>query len=194
MSVRDGYLGTSIKGSSIIARIEYIRDKLGAEKIKEILSRLPANEQALLDRTILPSNRYPMELNAHLDQAIAQVLNPRNPVAVYRDLGRASAQRNLKAFHKTFLQGEGPHSVLSRFPAVRRTYYSDGLATYEKLSEKSGRLRIEGAKSHAYADCESTAGYFERAIELVGASSARVELTRCRERDDPHCELGCTWQ
>ena len=72
MSLGDGYLGTSIKGSSIIARIEYVKDKLGTERMEQILSQLPANEQALLARTVLPSNRYPMELNAHLDQAIAQ--------------------------------------------------------------------------------------------------------------------------
>ena len=34
-----------------------------------------------------------------------------------------------------------------------------------------GVLRVAEATSHTLADCESTAGYFERALELVGGSS-----------------------
>jgi predicted hydrocarbon binding protein len=43
-------------------------------------------------------------------------------------------------------------------------------------------------------DCESTAGYFERAIELAGGRQPKVELARCRHRGDDFCEFRCGWE
>lgn len=158
-----------------------------------VLERLPSEDRRILENRPLPASLFPLELNARLDEAIAEVLDPSHRVDVYRELGRASAQQNLTTLHGIFLQGRGPHDLLSGFPAVRATYYSDGEASYEKTGERSGVFRVAGARSHSLPDCESTAGYFERAIELLGAAEVKVLLERCRGRGDARCEFRCTW-
>ncbi len=74
-----------------------------------------------------------------------------------------------------------------------RVSYSDGNASYERTGSSAGTFRVAGAQSHSLPDCESTAGYFERAIELLGGREARVELVRCRSRGDDRCEFECRW-
>jgi len=142
----------------------------------------------------LPGSFFPLELNERLDEAIAHSVNPLDPSGVYRELGRASAQKNLLKFHAVFLRGQNPHAVLAGFPAVRGTYYSDGTASYDRTGDTGGVLRVKGASSHSWPDCESTAGYFERAIALVGAKEVRVELARCCGRGDELCEFRCGWR
>jgi len=186
--------GTRVKGASLLARLEYLTEKGGAELRERVLQRLPETDRRILENRPLPSSLFPLELNERLDDAIAQSLNPKDPVAVYRELGRASAQKNLHKFHAIFLQGRNPHDLLAGFPAVRGTYYSDGDARYEKTGEAAGTFRVTGAQSHSRPDCESTAGYFERAIELMGGKDVTVELSLCRGRGDELCEFRCRWR
>jgi predicted hydrocarbon binding protein len=77
---------------------------------------------------------------------------------------------------------------------VRATYYSDGEASCERTGDSAAVLRVAGARSHSQADCESTAGYFERGIELLGGQDPVIELSRCRGRGDELCEFRCRWR
>lgn len=194
MAGTDERPGTRIKGASLLARLEYVTERGGPELLERVLARLAAADRKLLEDRPLPGSFFPLALNERLDEAIAHAVNPLDLVGVYRELGRASANKNLQKFHAIFLRGQNPHAVLEGFPAVRGTYYSDGTASYDRTSDTSGILRVKGASSHSLPDCESTAGYFERAIELVGAKQAKVELARCRGCGDALCEFRCGWR
>jgi uncharacterized protein (TIGR02265 family) len=185
---------TTIKGASLLARLDYVRERGGTLLLERVLERLAPEDRRTLDGNLLPSSRFPLALNSRLDEAIARALDAQNPVAVYRDLGRWSAEKNLKTMHAVYLKGSEPHQILERFPSVRATYYSDGTATYERTGPTRGVLRVSGASSHSLADCESTAGYFARAIELLGGDEVRVELVRCRSHGHALCELHCSWR
>lgn len=159
-----------------------------------MLGSLFENDRERLENRPLPGSLFPLELNARVDEAIARSLQPLDPLRVFRDLGRASAEKNLHKFHAVFLQGQGPHDLLAGFPAVRATYYSDGEASYERNGDAEGTFCVAGAASHSTPDCEITAGYFERAIELMGGAEVTVELLRCRDRGDAVCEFHCRWR
>ncbi len=194
MAETDDRPGTRIKGASLLARLDYVTEKGGMPLLDRVLATLPAADRKILAENPLPSSFFPLDLNQRLDEAIARAVNPLDPLGVYRELGRASAQKNLQKFHQIFLRGHSAHALLEGFPAVRATYYSDGTASYDRTSDTSGVLRVKGASSHSPPDCESTAGYFERAIALVGAKDARVELAHCRGRGDTLCEFRCGWR
>ena len=68
--------GTRVKGASLIARLEYLTDTGGTELMDRVLERLSAADRKVLRGRPLPSSLFPLELNARLDEAIAQVLNP----------------------------------------------------------------------------------------------------------------------
>lgn len=191
--IRPTAVGTRVKAASLLARLECLVDKGGQALRDRVLESLSENDRRVLANRPLPSTLLPLDLNTRLDEAIAALLNPSDPVAVFRELGRASAEKNLHRFHAIFLQGRDPHDLLAGFPAVRATYYSDGEASYEKTGDNGGVFRVKGARSHSRPDCESTAGYFERAIELLGGKRPQVELSRCRYHGDALCEFRCRW-
>lgn len=185
---------THIKGASLLARLEFVKERGGPDLMRRVLARLSPPDRALVEGRILAASFFPLDLNQRLDEAIAHAVNPLDPSGVYRELGRASAEKNLAKIHQIFLREKTPHAVLEGFPAVRATYYTDGAAHYARTGETSGSLSVEGASYHSQADCESTAGYFERALELAGAKDVKVTLALCRGRGDRRCELACVWR
>ncbi|MDW3193397.1 MAG: DUF2378 family protein [Cytophagales bacterium] len=180
---------TAIKGASVGARIDFVKQRFGEDTWQKVLSHLSEDDQKTLTGNIIVLSFYPLALNARLDEAIAKATDPNNPIRVYRALGRASAEANLTSVHKTFILGDSPHRVLKRYPSVRKIYYSDGTGHYEKVGEKEGFLELKDA-DFTLEDDESTAGYFERGIELMGGKNVKVEVTR-KPRS---CEYRFSWE
>lgn len=182
-------MSTAIKGASVSARIDFVKRRFGEDTWQKVLTHLHEEDQKALTGNIIVLSFYPLELNARLDEAIAKATDPNNPIRVYRALGRASADANLTSVHKTFILGDNPHRVLKRYPSVRKIYYSDGSGQYEKIGEKEGYLQLKDS-SFTLEDDESTAGYFERGIELMGGKNVKVDVTR-KPRS---CEYNFTWE
>jgi uncharacterized protein (TIGR02265 family) len=186
---------TLIKGTSLLARHAYV-DRFGASAWDRVLAQLSGEEQERLGGLILPVAMYPLTLAESLDRAIASALAPdRDPVEIFRELGKQSASQNLEGMHRAFLHhGETAHALLARFPSVRRQYYSDGEATYEHLGETHARLVVKNAGTVTVADCISTAAFFERGLEMVGVHDVRITHEVCRLRGAAACESECSWR
>jgi uncharacterized protein (TIGR02265 family) len=135
-----------------------------------------------------------MELNLRLDSALAAVLSPRDRTKAFVDMGRASAEENLKGPHHVFIRPGDPHFLLSHAQEIYRLYYAVGLRSYEKTGARGGVLRTLGAESVTDADCLTIIGWYQRAIELCGGRDVRIEHTKCRARGNDSCEYPCTWE
>ncbi|ATB37081.1 hypothetical protein CYFUS_002502 [Cystobacter fuscus] len=181
-----------IKGSVLISRLNLLARQPGTKRL-EVLQRLPLADRKVLDGVILPIGWYPMELNLRLDAAIAAVLSPRDRTKAFVDMGRASAEENLKGPHHVFLRQGDPHFLLSHAQEIYRLYYAVGLRSYERTGPNSGALRTLGAESVTEADCLTIIGWYQRAIELSGGSDVRVDHTKCRARGNDCCEYLCAW-
>lgn len=182
-----------IKGTVIISRLNMVRQHGGQARVDEVLKRLPAEDQALLRKMILPINWYPMELNLRLDAAIADVLSPEDRTRAFMEMGRASADENLKGAQHVFVRQGDPQFLLSQAPQIYRFYYAVGSRTYEKTGPKSAILRTFGAEHVTETDCLTIVGWHQRAIELSGGRSVRVLHPRCVAKGAAHCEYYCNW-
>jgi uncharacterized protein (TIGR02265 family) len=185
--------GPRIKGNVLLSRIAFVRGHGGEEALQAVLSRLPAADQAILRGWILPISWYPLALNLRLDDAIAGVLSPEDRSRVFLEMGRASADANLKGPHRPFVKPGDPHFLLASAPQIYAAYYGVGRRTYERTGETAAVLRTFDAESVTPTDCLTVVGWHVRAIELCGGKDVRVAETRCRSRGDPHCEYHCTW-
>lgn len=182
-----------IKGTVIISRLNMVRQQGGQARVDEVLKRLPPEDQALLRRLILPINWYPFELNLRLDAAIADVLSPEDRARAFMEMGRASAEENLKGAQHVFVRPGDPQFLLSQAPQIYRFYYAVGSRTYEKTGPKSAILRTFGAENVTETDCLTIVGWHQRAIELSGGRAVRVFHPRCVAKGAPHCEYSCSW-
>lgn len=185
---------TRIKGASLVARLEWTEQKQPGARNK-VLAAMRSEDRKALGGVVMTMGWYSLELCAQLDAAIASVLAPeRPPEEIYRLLGRASAADNLGGAHRLFLRDGTPHGVLGRFPQVRAQYYTDGAATYEYVAAGHGRITVEGAASVTVADCTSTAGYFEQALELAGGLDAQIDHHECILNGAARCRFECHWR
>jgi uncharacterized protein (TIGR02265 family) len=185
--------GSRIKGHILLSRIQYVREVAGEARFMEVLASLPAEDRAILSGMILPVTWYSLDLNLRLDAAIATVLSPGDRSQVFLEMGRASAEQNLKGVHRPYVREGDPHFLLAAAPRIYAAYYAVGKRTYQKTGERSAVLRTEGAEIASATDCLTVIGWHQRAIELCGGTDVKVEEVQCRARGGPHCEYRCSW-
>jgi uncharacterized protein (TIGR02265 family) len=185
--------GSRIRGTVLRARLLYVREHGGEEKLQEVLGRLPEADRAELTGMILPVAWYSLALNLRLDAAIAAVLSPGDPDKVFLEMGRASADANLGGNQRPYVREDDPHFLLSAAPRIYATYYGAGHRTYEKVGDRAVILRTFDAEVVSATDCLTVVGWHRRAIELCGGRDVKVVETQCRARGAPHCEYRCEW-
>lgn len=184
---------TTITGKTLLARLQFLDEQLGRAAADRVLAKLSPEDRRVLGGILLPVGRYPLLLNARLDAAIADALDPAHPRRIFRALGRRSAELNFGQYHGSLVAPHEPHVVMSRIGAMRRLYYADGEFAYEKTSPTSARIVVHGMATVTTPDCESTAGFYEVAIGRSGGSDVDVRH-RCRLEGAADCLFDCTWQ
>lgn len=176
------------KGTAILSRVEFLKER----KRMDVLDKLTVDDRRMVDNA-LPVGKYSLALKARLDAAIAQALTPTNPDETYKELGRWSAAVNFEHYHSSFIRQGDLHGFLAKVPQLRRLYYDDGDATYTKRGEHEGVIEMRGAASVEWADCQGTAGYWERALALSGAKDPEVVHSKCVAHGDSLCEYTIHW-
>lgn len=183
-----------IRGNVLSGRLKYLRDLGGDALVREVLDKMPAPDRDTLTRIVLPIAWFPLDLELRLDDAIADVLCPTDRARALIDLGRASADESLRGPQKVFVKDGDPHYLLSHAPQIYRMYYAVGHRTYEKTGPRSAVLRTFEGEEVTANDCLTVVGWHQRAIELCGVLSAKVEHPICRARGGAHCEYVCSWE
>jgi len=182
------------KGSVLITRLNMLRQHGGQARVEEVLKRLPEADRLALRGMILPIAWYPLEMNLRLDAAIADVLSPEDRARAFREMGRASAEDNLKGAHHVFLRAGEPHYLLSQAQQIYRFYYAVGHRAYEKTGPQSATVRTFDAEAVTEADCLTIIGWHERAVEMSGGRNVRIKHALCRATGAPHCEYELSWE
>jgi len=171
-----------------------LRQHGGQNRVDEVLKRLPEADRLALRGMILPIAWYPLEMNLRLDAAIADVLSPEDRARAFKDMGRASAEENLKGAHHVFLRAGEPHFLLSQAAQIYRFYYAVGHRTYEKAGPKLAVIRTFDAESVTEADCLTIIGWHEKAVEMSGGKNVHIAHALCRAGGAPHCEYQISWE
>ncbi len=183
-----------IRGHVLLSRLKYVGDVAGEAGLQKVLGALPVPDREFLSGMVPLISWYPLELCLRLDAAIAAALSPRDKARVFLELGRASAEKNLKGVHRTYVRAGDPHYLLAASPLIYAAYYAVGRRTCEKTGQRSAVLRTFDAENVTADDCLTVVGWHQRAIELCGGQDVKVVETQCRARGAPHCEYRCEWR
>jgi hypothetical protein len=181
-----------VKGSILLSRIAYVRERGGEDAFRELLDQLGLDDRIIVSGIVLPISWYPFEVSDALDLAICGLFGGGNDV--YKSLGASSAKAALGTTHKNFVRAHDPHGLLCHVTQLHRLYKDTGEMTYEKTGDTSAVLRTYECASFSAADCLTNLGWHEAAIALCGGKSARARESKCRARSDGWCEYVCAWQ
>lgn len=180
-----------VKGSVLKARLDFVRDQFGEEKLGQVLQSLSQEDRDKL-RTLLPIQWVPFEVGKRLDEAIVQVVGG-GEARFFERLGEASAEKNLGGAHQYFLTRGDPHAFLAKAPQIYRMYYQTGHREYERTGECEAVLTTHGAETFSTADCRTVVGWYRKALEMCGARGAEVVEEKCRAQGDDVCQYRISW-
>jgi uncharacterized protein (TIGR02265 family) len=180
-----------IKGAILKSRLAFVRDRFGDEAVERIRASLPAEDQQAL-KSILTVRWYPFEIGKRLDDAIVAQCGNGDP-AFFRQLGASSADKNLSTLHKSLLAPGKPHEFLGRARTIYALYYETGHREYERTGDRSGVLTTYDAETFSAPDCQTVIGWYERALEMCGASGVQIVETECRASGGTVCRYKVSW-
>jgi uncharacterized protein (TIGR02265 family) len=180
-----------IKGAILKSRIAFVRDRFGEPGVERVRATLPPEDQAAL-KSILTVRWYPFEIGKRLDDAIVAVCGDGDP-AFFKQLGAASANKNLATLHKSLLAPGNPHAFLERARTIYALYYETGRREYKRTGDRSGVLTTYDAETFSAPDCQTVIGWYERALEMCGATGVRVVETACRAEGAAACRYEVSW-
>lgn len=180
-----------IKGAILKSRIAFVRERFGEPGVERVRATLPADDQQAL-KSILTVRWYPFEIGQRLDDAIVAVCGNGDP-AFFKQLGAASADKNLTTLHRSLLSPGNPHAFLERARTIYALYYETGRREYRRTGDRSGVLTTFDAETFSAPDCQTVIGWYERALELCGALGVQVAETECRAAGGATCRYNVSW-
>lgn len=116
-----------------------------------------------------------------------------DPEPIFHQLGAHSAQRNLTGLYDRYRSDE-VHGFFQSMSIVHRAFQDFGKSTYEKLGDRSGRVRIDRYREFSPVFCISGCGYYEEALRLMKAPGPiQVRESLCHCAGDDACVFEMNW-
>jgi hypothetical protein len=192
MNFKEALAGGRLKGSIIRAHLDWAYKNLGSDALEKICKKVPEEIAQFLSASILATQWYPFRLLIDVDRAIIG-LAVGDPDELLLKMGRHSADLNLSTVRKVFPHRD-PHEFFRKEAVLHNQFLSFGNAEYTKVDANTCRLVLKGYPCYSRIFCQSALGYYERAGELQGGTTVRVEETECICRGDSSCVFEISWK
>lgn len=188
--------GKVSRGSALIGRLDFVREKYGAPALERVINRLPSEVQRLLRGTINPEGEYPPEILGLLTNAIKEELAGGKD-DILREMTRYRAKYDIQpgaALAKYFKPGD-PGYIIRRMDLCLRHNWGDGVVVrIFDLAENHVRMEVDMGKKQPRERCTyNHVGWMEGAIEAAGGIPY-IKKTRCMYNGDPYCEYDVRWE
>jgi hypothetical protein len=180
-----------VKGTMIRAHLSWAANRFGPG-LEALSPGLSAPVLALISRPILPTAWIPFSTLVEFDRAVAAAVGG-DPADTWLALGRHSAALNLTGVYKSFISGE-PHRFFERMTVLHHQFQTFGRSVYERVGERSGKIRLENPSAYSPVYCVSGRGYYEEALRLLQAPGPiLVRESACATRGAASCEFELSW-
>lgn len=181
-----------VKGSTITARVRWIREHHGEGAWIGLRDSLPDDDRIFLEGRVLPHTWVPYDVFLHLSIAIDRRFGA-GDLELCRVVARYAAEVNLPTLYRVFYRFGTPTFILRKAARLWDVHYSSGRLEVEEIEAGHVVLRILDFERPHRAHCLAVLGWAERSTELSGATLRRAEETRCRTRGDDVCEMRLEW-
>ncbi len=173
--------------------VDYVRMLRGCKGI-QWSTFLPAEDVAYLQARIDPAGWYPMETFERMGNQILRVVAKGDLFAVQM-WGRLSVDQ-LRAAQPTLVAPGDPIETLNRFRVLRSTYFDFDALEVPVLYDELAQIEIHyymGMPAEEAASVQ-TLGFFERLLEIAGATDIRATFRSRSWLGDPRTLLALTWR
>jgi hypothetical protein len=181
-----------IKGISFIHFGEYLREKHGQQGLDRVLG---AVDPSFRDLPIKAYGHewYPLRALVECERKYVELFHggdPRQTAA----FGKYDAARQVGAIYRVILRHLSTAFLLKRGPLIWKSYMDRGVCAPRETGPNRVEIDLGGYDPIDQVHCHENVGSFESALEVCGASDARVEHVACRLDGAPACHYVATWR
>src|SRR5579859_238301 len=156
----------NVKGSTLVARFQYVEERHGEEGLKALLAALPREDRELHKAVLLPSSWYPFDTFVRVNAAIDRVFG-KGDLSLVPEIARYAAEKNLTTLYRFFYRIGSVGFVLSMGARLWRLNYDAGELAVE-IGEGEARAKILDWPQPERAHCLSVIGWSGKSAELSG--------------------------
>jgi hypothetical protein len=191
-------LSVSVKGSTVTARIRWVRELYGEPGFRRLKDALDPEHRKAIEGRILPHEWVSFDLFVAVSEELDRLYG-KGDLELCRELGRYAARTNLPTIYRIFYTFGSPAFIIRRAARVWDVHYSSGRLDVQTSTDPDGsetaRLRIVGFQTPHRVHCLSVTGWCEQSVETSGGALTRpAEEVRCRTRGDEVCEIHANWR
>lgn len=179
-----------VKGTLFVDHVRILR----MHKDVDWSVRLHSADLALLRTRIEPGAWYPMESFERFGLAILNVVAG-GQLPLVRELGRSSVDWTLLD-EPCLLAQRDPRESLMRFHVLRRSFFDYPALEVRSLTDREARVVIDYQMGLVAEEAASlqTLGFFERLLEVAGASEVTAGFARARWEGAAQTVLDVRWR
>jgi hypothetical protein len=179
------------KGATLLATLEFVRMKAGADAVARALDALPAAQRSAVEGT-RSTDTIDLRLLFALWHAVDGVLAPELPDWAER-AGAYSIESVGVQLYGGILRKGSPREFLNQPVKLFRLFYHTGDMRVVEQDDARAVLRLLDLDVTDPLFCRRQTGGLRRALELAGAERAGVRHVRCTFEGDAFCEWELEW-
>jgi len=180
------------KGTTLIATVRYIKDRHGPAGLEHCLAGMPEAFLAQARNGFLASSWYPFSDLVALMRAARRELGAADPRILW-NVGRASADFGLNTVYKVFMKVGSPEFIVNKAMTVFPNYYDQGKFTVIESNKRLAIGQLAEFPEPAPELCERIQGFFDRMLELSGATKIELTHPECMARGGKVCRYEGRW-
>jgi hypothetical protein len=188
--------GMVSRGNALIGRIDFVKEKYGAQALDRVFSRLPQEQQSILRGRIDPDGSYPPELLGALTEAIRMELAG-GSLDILREMTRYRAKFDIKPgapLAQHFRSGD-PGFIIRRMDLCLRHNWGEGVVVRVfDLASNHVRMEVDMGKKQSRERCTyNHVGWMEGVIDASGGIPT-ITKTKCMHDGSAFCEYDISWE
>ena len=155
---------------------------------------LEPRDLVYLSERIEPDRWYPMETFERFGLAILEVI-ARSDLDLVRQFGRWSID-GLCAVHPTLLAPGDPSETLMRFRVLRQSFFDFEALVIDEVYDGEASATVSYGMSPRAEEAATwqTVGFFERLLEMSGATAVDVRIAVAAWQDDLPTTITMAWE
>jgi hypothetical protein len=182
-----------VKGIAIAIMPDFVKEKFGPEGLSKWMAAMIPESREIFGGHILVSKWYPVaEAYHHPTETLCRELYGGELKGAW-ELGRYSAEYALKGVYKAFVKSPVVTVNIGHAGLMLPTYFQPATIDIKSLEERRAVLRITRFEGSTHHIEQRIGGWMEKALEIAGADSAKVEITRSLAHQDQFTEYVLTW-
>jgi hypothetical protein len=182
-----------VKGTAISFIPNFLQEKFGKDRYASWVASLPDKSKAIFGGSVLASQWYPFQDGFIVPmRKICDTFYAGNPKGAY-EMGRYSADYGLRGVYKILVRFGSPESLAKKAGTIMPTYYQPSSIEVVEAIPRKAILRVTQFSEYDIMVENRLCGYFERAIEVCGGKTPKVQVTSSLSRGHPKSEFLITW-